>query len=88
MFSMFISYLILVNALGVLLMSVDKSRARKRMRRISQINLFTVAIIGGSFGELFAMVTLRHKTRHKEFTIGLPLILAAQILACLYLLLF
>ena len=88
MFKLFISYLLLINALGVLLMYVDQSRARKKMRRISEVNLFSVALIGGSMGILFAMLTMRHKTRHSKFTIGIPFILALQVLSALFLLFF
>ena len=78
------TYLILINALGMLLMIVDKSRARKRLSRISEINLFTVAFLGGSFGILFTMIVIRHKTRHKKFSIGLPLIIVCQIALLVY----
>ena len=78
------SYLLLINALGMLLMIVDKSRARKRLSRISEINLFTVAFLGGSFGILFTMIVIRHKTRHKKFSIGLPLIIVCQIALLVY----
>lgn len=88
MLKLFIFYLLLINALGLLLMIADKSLARKRMRRIAEINFFMVAFLGGCAGIIFAMVVVRHKTRHKTFTIGLPLILALQILLFLFLILF
>ena len=84
MIPMFFMYLFIINALGMLLMIVDKSRARKRLSRISEVNLFTVAIIGGSFGMMVSMILIRHKTRHKKFSIGLPLIIAFQITMCIY----
>ncbi|MBR5570725.1 MAG: DUF1294 domain-containing protein [Oscillospiraceae bacterium] len=77
-------YLIIINALGMLLMIVDKSRARKRLSRISEVNLFTIAILGGSFAILFTMILIRHKTRHKKFSIGLPLIIVCQIALLVY----
>ena len=84
MLKLLILYILLMNALGLLLMIVDKSRSRKRMRRISEANLFTVAVLGGSPAILFSMLVIRHKTRHKKFSIGIPLILAAQIIILLY----
>ena len=84
MLKLIIMYLLLMNALGLLLMIVDKSRSRKRMRRISESNLYTVAVLGGSPAILFSMLVIRHKTKHKKFTIGIPLILAAQILFVIY----
>ena len=84
MIPMFFMYLFIINALGMLLMIVDKSRARKRLSRISEVNLFTIAILGGSFGILFTMILIRHKTRHKKFSIGLPLIIVCQIALLVY----
>lgn len=81
-------YLLLINALGGLLMIVDKSRARKKLRRISEINLYTVAIVGGAVGELMGMYLVRHKTRHRKFTIGLPLLSSVHILLLVWLILF
>ena len=80
-------YLLIVNALGLLLMIVDKNRAQKRMRRISENNLFIVAVLGGSLGSIIGMQMMRHKTKHRKFTIGMPVILVCQIaLAAWYIL--
>ena len=77
-------YLLIVNALGLLLMIVDKNRARKRLRRISENNLFTVAILGGSLGSIIGMQMMHHKTKHRKFTIGMPVILVCQMALLLF----
>lgn len=74
-------YLLLVNALGFLLMLADKHKARKNLWRIPESTLFTVALLGGSPGVLAGMYTARHKTKHPSFTLGIPVILAVQIVA-------
>ena len=74
----FFLYLLIVNAIAMLLMIVDKHRARKKLRRISESNLFIVAILGGSLGSIIGMRMVRHKTRHRKFTVGMPLILLCQ----------
>lgn len=73
-------YLIIINAAGFLLMLVDKYKARKNLWRIPEKTLLTVAAIGGSAGCLAGMYTFRHKTRHKKFTIGIPVILIIQLI--------
>ena len=78
---MLIIYLVLINAVGFFLMIADKSRARKNRRRIPEATLFFVAIIGGSLGSLAGMYLVRHKTRHIKFPVGIPVILALQIVA-------
>ena len=72
-------YLLIVNALGFLLMLVDKRKAQKNLWRIPESTLFLIAAIGGSIGSLAGMYKFRHKTRHWYFVIGMPAILIAQI---------
>ena len=76
-----ILYLLIINAIGLILMLVDKIKAKKNLWRIPEATLFFVAAIGGSIGSLLGMYTFRHKTNHIKFIVGMPLILALQILA-------
>ena len=73
-------YLLTINALGCLLMLMDKVKAKKNRWRIPEATLFLVAVIGGSIGSLIGMYLFRHKTKHFSFILGMPLILAAQII--------
>ena len=76
-------YLALINAAAFALMLADKHRARKKKWRIPEFTLMASALLGGSLGALAGMYTTRHKTRHPKFTIGIPLILALQLLAAI-----
>ena len=76
-------YLSLINALALLLMLADKHKAKKKLWRIPEATLMTVAALGGSVGSLPGMYTVRHKTKHPKFTIGIPLLLALQIIAAI-----
>lgn len=60
-------------------MGIDKYKAKKRAFRIPEATLFIVAFIGGSIGSIAGMYTFRHKTRHRRFVYGLPLILLLQL---------
>lgn len=73
-------YLVLINIAAFIVMAVDKHKAVNNRWRIRETTLFAVAIAGGSVGAILGMLLLRHKTRHKSFMLGLPLILAAQII--------
>ena len=77
-------YLLIVNALGFLLMLVDKYKAKNNLWRIPETTLMGVSLIGGSVGSLIGMYTVRHKTKHPKFTIGIPIILVAQIVLLSY----
>ena len=78
-------YLLLINAIGFLLMLVDKFKAKKNLWRIPEATLMTVAALGGSIGSLLGMYTVRHKTKHVKFTLGIPAILILQIALVLFL---
>lgn len=67
-----------VNLLGLILMGIDKYKAKKRTFRIPEATLFTVALFGGSLGTTLGMFLFRHKTRHWYFLYGMPLILIIQ----------
>lgn len=72
-------YLLIINALGFILMLIDKHKARKNKWRIPEATLMTVAALGGSVGSLLGMYLVRHKTKHLKFTLGIPAILVVQI---------
>ena len=61
-------------------MLIDKQKARRGAWRIPEATLMGVAILGGSIGAIAGMRLFRHKTKHPKFYIGLPCILAAQII--------
>jgi uncharacterized membrane protein YsdA (DUF1294 family) len=74
-----IYYLIFINIVGMLSMYLDKYFAKNNMYRISENTLFLIAIMGGSVGSIIGMYRFRHKTKHKRFTMGLPIILVIQL---------
>jgi len=77
-------YLLIINAVGFLLMLIDKWKAKHHIWRIPEATLMGVAALGGSVGSLLGMYTVRHKTKHIKFTIGIPVILVVQIFAAVY----
>lgn len=88
--ALLITYLLAVNLAGLLSMAIDKQRARKHRWRIPEKTLFLIAALGGSIGSILGMLLFRHKTRHLSFCLGLPMILALQVMGvwavCHYLL--
>ena len=80
------AWLALVNAVGFLLMGIDKRRAIQGAWRISERTLFLTALLGGTPGVIAGMRVFRHKTKHWQFRCGLPVILAVQAAVSVYLL--
>jgi len=72
-------YLLEINVVALLLCGIDKFCARRNVWRVPEATLLLCAVLGGAAGLLLGMLLLRHKTRHKRFFIGVPLILMFQI---------
>lgn len=47
--------------------------------RIPEATLFLLALIGGGIGAWAAMYMFRHKTKHKSFVYGIPLIIVMHL---------
>ena len=78
-------YLIVINVVTFLVYGFDKWKAKQGSWRISEATLLILAAIGGSIGALLGMKIWHHKTMHKKFKYGLPLILIIQIILIGYL---
>ena len=74
-------YIVVINALALALMLMDKYKAKKNLWRIPEATLIGVAALGGSLGCLLGMRFFRHKTLKPKFFIGVPVILALQMVA-------
>lgn len=72
-------YGIAISAVAVIATVYDKWAARHNKRRIAERTLFSIAAVGGALAMYAAMKLVRHKTKHKRFMIGLPLITAVQV---------
>ncbi len=73
-------YLICVNLLGLIYFFIDKQKAKRQSWRTPEATLFTIALFGGSIGCLLGMYLFHHKTAKPRFYIGMPVILAVQVL--------
>ena len=73
-------YLLIVNAAAFLLMHADKQKAKKNLWRIPEVVLLGTCLFGGALGGYIGMINCHHKTRKPFFRIGIPVMLALQIL--------
>ena len=78
-------YLAVVSLIAMFVTMYDKAVAVKHKRRIRERTLFIWSALGGSVAMLLTMIAIRHKTKHKRFMIGIPLIFLLQV-ALVYLL--
>ena len=63
----------------------DKFAAQRQRRRVPEKVLFLLSALGGGVGMYLGMFPFRHKTKHWYFVVGMPLILAAQLAAGVWL---
>ena len=77
-------YLLGINAVTFALYGIDKLKSQKGWRRIPEKTLLMLAVIGGSMGALCGMRLFHHKTKHKKFYLGVPILLALQIALICY----
>lgn len=68
-------WLIVINTISVFVCVADKIKAKKHRRRISEKTLFLLSFLGGALFMYVTMRLIRHKTLHKKFMIGLPVII-------------
>ena len=74
-----IIYLIVINVATFFTYGIDKWKAKKSLWRIRETALLGLAVLGGSVGAWLGMKVWHHKTQHKKFKYGIPIILAVQI---------
>ncbi|MFY3790452.1 DUF1294 domain-containing protein [Ureibacillus sp. MALMAid1270] len=74
-----LAFIIIESIILLILMGLDKSKAKKKEWRISERTLFTIAIFGGACGGVLGMYFFRHKTKHNSFAFGFPLLAAIHV---------
>ena len=74
-----IAYLVIINVVTFFMYGIDKWKAKRSKWRISEATLLMLAVIGGSIGAWIGMKVWHHKTLHKKFRYGIPIIILLQI---------
>ena len=78
-------YILGINVIAFLVYGIDKLKAKRGKWRIPESTLLLLAAIGGSLGAWLGMKVWHHKTMHKKFQYGVPLLLFLQLALCAYL---
>ncbi len=69
------------SVLAFLLLGFDKHQAIYGYRRVADIFLLMPIVLMGAFGALCGMIFYNHLTKNKLYLIGVPILLAIQIVA-------
>lgn len=74
--SLVITWFLLLSGLALLFSCYDKAASQKKgHRRVPEKTLLWIAALGGALVMYLTMRLIRHKTLHKKFMIGLPLLI-------------
>lgn len=81
-----LAYFFIISLVASFLSLYDKVASKNyKKARISENTLLALGLMGGALAMYLTMKLVRHKTRHKKFMVGLPLIIGAQGLGLIYL---
>ena len=84
-YAVMICYITIISIIAVIVTAKDKIRAIKGGRRTPEATLLLLSALGGSVMMLVMMLLIRHKTKHKKFMIGIPIIIVLQAVAIYFL---
>ena len=73
--------LIIWNLFAFTLVGTDKRKARLKKWRVPERYFFITALLWGAVGVLSGMYFFHHKTKHKQFQLGIPFLLLLNILS-------
>ena len=79
MWKLIVGWIVLVNLLTYFVYWLDKRRAAKGTRRISERELLGWAAFGGTPAAFYAMRRLRHKTQKTSFLLWFLAVVVTQI---------
>ena len=84
MMKVFLIYLLIINVITFFTYGIDKWKAKRSKWRIPESTLLMMAVMGGSIGAWLGMKVWHHKTMHKKFKYGVPVILLVQVTIGVY----
>ena len=81
-----IGYFALVSLISIIITVYDKTVSQiQGHRRVPEASLLIWSALGGSVAMYLTMLTIRHKTKHPKFMVGIPVIILIQYGVILYL---
>ena len=82
--NLWVAYFAIISLVAVAVTIADKIKAKAGAWRVKERTLFIIAAIGGGIAMYITMQAIRHKTKHMSFMIGIPLIIAVQVVAFIF----
>ena len=84
--SFVIIHLCIISLIAIFVTVSDKIKAKRGKWRIPESVLLAISAMGGSFAMYTAMKLIRHKTNHRRFMLGIPIMMLFHVILLLWLL--
>ena len=84
MLKVIVIYLLVINVVVFIVYGIDKYKAKHDKWRIPEAALLLLAAIGGSIGVWCGLKVWHHKTMHKKFKYGVPVIFILQVVLAIW----
>ena len=85
--SIILAYIAVISIVSVIVCIYDKKISKKNRveLRIPEKTLLILSALGGSVAMFITMLLIRHKTKHLQFAIGIPVMLVVHIVLLVFL---
>lgn len=84
--TLLIIHLCIISLISIFATVSDKIKAKRGKWRIPEAVLMLLSVLGGSFAMYLTMQLIRHKTKHKKFMVGIPIIMVFQLILLIWIL--
>lgn len=84
--TLLIIQLCIISLISIFVTVSDKIKAKRGKWRIPEAVLMLLSVLGGSFAMYLTMQLIRHKTKHKKFMVGIPIIMVFQLILLIWIL--
>lgn len=84
--TLLIIHLCIISLISIFVTVSDKIKAKRGKWRIPEAVLMLLSVLGGSFAMYLTMQLIRHKTKHKKFMVGIPIIMVFQLILLIWIL--
>ena len=84
--TLLVIHLCVISLTAIIVTAADKIKAKRGKWRVPEAVLLTISALGGSFVMYLIMKLIRHKTKHKKFMIGIPIMMLFHLILFLWIL--
>lgn len=78
--TLLVIHLCVISLISIFVTISDKLKAKRGKWRVPEAVLMLLSAVGGSFAMYVTMHLIRHKTKHKKFMVGIPIIMVFHLI--------